>query len=243
VDVVTGVITTAVGTGTEGFSGDGGPATQAQIAGPQAMALDAAGNLYLADGRNRRVRKVDTNGIISTVAGGGTEAPKDGLQATTVALGVTRTLATDGAGNLFIGDGTLNRIFKLSPAGVLTIAVGSGTPGFAGDGGPAVQAQYNAPFPRMTVDSAGNLFFADSNNHRIRKVSPDGTISTVAGSGPIFPELGSFAGDGGPATAARLRAPSGITIDAAGNLIFGDGGNHRIRKVIGIAAPGLIAGQ
>jgi hypothetical protein len=242
VDAVTGIITTVVGTGKEGFAGDGGPATQAQIAGPQAVAFDATGNLYVADGRNRRVRKVDTNGTITTVAGGGTEPVKDGVQATTVALGLARTLATDAAGNLFIADGS-NRIFKMSPAGMLKIVAGTGTPGFSGDGGPAVQAQYNATFPRMTVDSAGNLFFADSANHRIRKVSPDGTISTVAGSGPVAPEPGSFAGDGGPATSARLWNPFAVAIDAAGNLILVDNVNNRVRKVIGIAAPGLIAGQ
>jgi hypothetical protein len=243
VDAVTGIITTVVGTGKEGFSGDGGPATQAQIAGPQAMAFDAAGNLYVSDNRNRRIRKVDTNGIITTVAGGGTEPVKDGVQATAVALGGPRTLATDASGNLFIGDGTLNRIFKMSPAGILTTVAGNGTGGFSGDGGPALQAQFNASFPRLTVDSAGNLFIDDEDNHRIRKVSLDGTITTVAGSGPIFPELGSFAGDGGPATAARLNFPGSVTIDAAGNLIFVDEGNNRIRKVIGIAAPGLVAGQ
>ena len=168
---------------------------------------------------------------------------RERAQATTVALVGPRTLATDASGNLFLGDGTLNRIFKMSPAGILTTVVGNGTPGFAGDGGPAVQAQFNNSFPRLTVDSAGNLFFADGANHRIRKLGLDRTISTVAGSGPIFPELGSFAGDGGPATAARLWLPNGPTIDAAGNLIFVDGGNNRIRKVIGIATPGLIAGQ
>jgi sugar lactone lactonase YvrE len=242
VDAVTGIITTVVGTGKEGFAGDGGPATQAQIAGPQAVAFDATGNMYLADGRNKRIRKVDTNGIITTVAGGGTDPLKDGVQGTTVALGPTRTLATDTAGNLFFAEGN-NHILKVSPAGVLTLVAGTGTPGFAGDGGPAVQAQYNAPFPRMTVDSAGNLFFADFSNHRIRKVDANGMISTVAGSGPLFPDPGSYAGDGGPATAARLWGPQGIAIDAAGNLIFADQGNNRVRKVIGIAAPGLIAGQ
>jgi sugar lactone lactonase YvrE len=243
VDAVTGIITTVVGTGTEGFAGDGGPATQAQIAGPQAMAFDVAGNLYVSDGRNRRVRKVDTNGTITTVAGGGTDPVKDGVQGTTVALGAPRTLATDAAGNLFIGDGSLNRIFKMSPAGILVTVAGNGTGGFSGDGGPALQARFSAPFPRLTVDSAGNLFFADSNNYRIRKVNPDGIISTVAGSGPIYPEPGSYAGDGGPATQARLWGPSSVTIDAAGNLIFADQVNNRVRKVIGVAAPGLIAGQ
>jgi len=104
-------------------------------------------------------------------------------------------------------------------------------------------ARVSGAFLGLAVDSAGNLFFADMDNNRIRTISPDGTISTVAGSGPAFPDPGSFAGDGGPATAARLSFPSGVAIDAAGNLLPNDGGNSRIRKVIGIAAPGLVAGQ
>jgi sugar lactone lactonase YvrE len=238
-----GIITTVVGTGQEGFAGDGGPATAAQLAGPQAVAVDQAGNLYVSDNRNHRVRKVDPNGIITTVAGGGTEPVKDGAAATAVALGRPRMLAVDGAGNLFIGDGSLNRILKMSPAGILSLVAGTGTAGFSGDGGPATQAQFNAPFPFMAADRAGNLFFADANNNRIRKISADGIITTVAGSGPNFPEPGSFGGDGGPATAARLWSGTGVAIDPAGNLIFGDQGNDRVRKVIEIAAPGLVGGR
>jgi hypothetical protein len=239
-----GIITTAIGTGKEGFSGDGGPAAQAQLAGPQAIAFDKAGNLFIADGRNRRVRKVDPNGIITTVAGGGTDPVTEGAQATAVAVGgVIPTLTVDAAGTLYFGVGAANRLFKVSPTGVLSIVAGTGTAGFSGDGGPATQAQFTAAFPFMAMDRAGDLFFADQGDHRVRKISPDGIITTVAGIGPNFPEPGSYAGDGGPATAARLRGPAGIAIDAAGNLIFIDAGNFRIRKVIGIAAPGLFAGQ
>jgi hypothetical protein len=149
----------------------------------------------------------------------------------------------DAAGNVLIGEGGLSRILKLSPAGVLTTVAGSGTAGFSGDGGPAPQAQFNGRFPRLAVDSAGNVYFSDQLNHRIRKVSPEGIITTVAGSGPVFPEPGSYAGDGAPGTAARLNVPQSVAIDAAGNLIVVDGGNHRIRKVIGIAAPGLVGGR
>jgi sugar lactone lactonase YvrE len=239
-----GIITTVVGTGKEGFAGDGGPATAAQIAGPQSVVADRAGNLYVSDNRNHRVRKVDSSGIITTVAGGGKDAVTDGAAATAVALNRPKELAVDGAGNLFIGDGALNRIFKVSPSGKISIVAGTGTAGFSGDGGPAAAAQISSSWPGMAVDSAGNLFFADFANHRIRKVSPDGTISTVAGSGPASPGvIGSFAGDGGPATAARLWHPWGVAIDAAGNLLIGDADNRRVRKVIGIAAPGLVGGQ
>jgi hypothetical protein len=240
-----GIITTVVGTGQKGFAGDGGPATAAQIVRPQSIAVDRASNLYIADNGNQRVRKVDSSGIITTVAGGGKDAVTDGAAATTVALNRARELAVDGAGNLFIADGGLNRILKVSPSGRISIVAGTGTAGFSGDGGKAPAAQINGGWMAMAVDSAGNLFFADANNHRIRKVSPDGTISTVAGSGPAGAGIpGSFAGDGGPATAARLWAPGwGVAIDAAGNLLFSDPGNRRIRKVVGIAAPGLVGGQ
>jgi sugar lactone lactonase YvrE len=238
-----GVITTVAGSGPVGpgqgsFSGDGGPATAATLHEPRAIALDAAGNLYIADFRNQRLRKVDRSGIITTVAGGGKEPMTEGALATAVALGAVRTVTADAAGNLFIGDGGLNRIFKVSPAGRIVTWVGTGTLGFSGDGGPATSAQYNAGFPRMAVDQNGSLYFADTNNHRIRKVSPDGIITTVAGTGSA-----GFAGDEGPATAARIAAPTSVAIDSAGNLYFGDAGNARIRKVIDLATPGFIGGQ
>jgi sugar lactone lactonase YvrE len=244
VDAVTGIITTVAGNGTRGFSGDGGPATAAELNNPQSVVLDAVGNLYIGDPANGRVRKVDPKGILTTVAGGGTGAVTDGAVATAVALGRPRELAVDGAGNLFIADGGLNRIFKVSPAGTISVVAGTGTAGFSGDGGKATAAQISGGFMDMAVDGAGNLFFADQINNRIRKISPDGTISTVAGNGPYGPgALGTFAGDGGPATSAQLWQPLGVAIDAAGNLLFSDANNVRIRKVIGIAAPGLVAGQ
>jgi sugar lactone lactonase YvrE len=243
VDATTGLITTVAGNGQQGSAGDGGPATAAQIGTPRGVVADGAGNLYVADNRNQLVRKVDGSGIITTVAGGGSDAVTDGAAATAVALNQPWEIAVDGTGNLFIADVGLNQILKVSLAGTISIVAGTGTAGFSGDGGKAPAAQFNAGFPGLAVDSAGNLFFADQANNRIRQISPDGMISTVVGSGPAFPDPGSFAGDGGPATAARLRGPSGVAIDAAGNLLFSDVGNNRIRKVIGIAAPGLVAGQ
>ena len=146
-------------------------------------------------------------------------------------------LAVDASGNLFISDST-TRIVRVSPAGILSLVAGTGTPGFSGDGGPATAGQYNAAFPKMTGDRAGNLYFADTLNDRVRKVSAEGIISTVAGSGQP-----GYAGDGGPATDARLSRPAGVAIDAAGNLYISENANRRIRKVIGIAAPGIIAGR
>jgi hypothetical protein len=239
---VSGVISTVAGSGAVGlgkgsFSGDGGPATSATLNGPRGVAVDAAGNLYIADALNQRVRKVSPDGIITTVAGGGTGAVTDGAKATEVALSRPRTLAVDGAGSLFVGDGGLNRIVKVSPAGVISLVAGNGTAGFSGDGGPATEAQFNSPAPRLALDRAGNLYFSDLGNQRIRKVGAEGIISIVAGTG----ERG-FAGDGGPATAARLDGPFGVAIDAAGNLYIAVNANNRIRKVIGIAAPGLVGG-
>jgi hypothetical protein len=248
VDAQTGIITTVAGSGAMGsgkgsYSGDGGPATAATLNGPQALVFDRAGNLYIADNLNARVRKVSPAGIITTVAGGGKEPVTDGANALTVTLGRPRNLAIDGQGDLLIWDGGLNRVLRLHPDGKLSFYAGNGTAGFSGDGGPATAAQLNAGVLYMVVDSAGNLFLSDQNNNRVRKVSPDGTITTVAGSGPTGPGSDGFSGDGGPARDARLSAPQGMAVDAAGNLYISDTLNKRIRKVIGIAAPGLVAGQ
>jgi sugar lactone lactonase YvrE len=245
---VRGIITTVAGSGPVGlgngkFGGDSGPAVAALLNAPQGVAVDAAGNLYIADGRNRRVRKVSPDGIITTIAGGGSNPVADGVNATTVALGsVPFGLTVDQEGNVFFTISNEGRVLKVSPAGILQIVAGTGKIGFAGDGGKATEAQLDTP-RYLAVDRAGNLFIADQRNHRVRKVSPDGIIATVVGSGPTGVGSGGFSGDGGPATAARLNFVAGIAIDAAGNLLLVDGGNARVRKVIGIAAPGLVGGQ
>jgi hypothetical protein len=248
VDAKTGIITTVAGSGTSGlgkgsYSGDGGLATAATLNGPQALAFDPAGNLYIADNLNGRVRRVSPEGIITTVAGGGKNPVTDGADALTVTLGRPRNLARDGQGNLFIWDGSLNRVLKLRADGKLSFYAGNGTAGFSGDGGPATAAQLNADFVWMAADSAGNLFLADALNNRVRKVSPEGIIGTVAGSGPTGLANGSFGGDGGLATAATLTVPRGVAVDAAGNLYIASPINKRVRKVIGVAAPGLFVGQ
>jgi sugar lactone lactonase YvrE len=236
------IITTVAGNGVTGFRGDGRLATGANFTDPQGVAVDRNGSLYIADTGNQRVRKVSPDGIITTVAGGGNGAVSDGARATAVALSFPTTLAVDRAGNLFIGDGGLHRILRVTPTGIIILVAGTGTAGFSGDGGPATAAQFDAAFPLMAVDGADNLFIADANNHRVRKITPNGIISTVAGSGPVFPQPGSFAGDGGPATAARLNLPGGLAVDAAGNLLIVDILNRRVRKVVGIAAPTPVGG-
>jgi sugar lactone lactonase YvrE len=178
-----GTIFTVAGTGTPGYSGDSGPATQARLHAPNGVAFDPTGNLYIAEWLNNRVRKVSRDGTITTVAG-------------------------------------------------------TGKPGFSGDGGKATEAQLHAPV-YLVVDGVDNLFISDAYNHRVRKVTPDGIISTYAGSGPVeetsltagLAKKGSFSGDNGLATDAHLNAPSGLAVDALGNLFISDTLNNRVRRV------------
>ncbi len=250
-----GVITTVAGNGTAGFSGDSGAATSAQLNGPVGVAVDAAGNLYIADVTNYLVRKV-SNGVITTVAGNGTGGfSGDGGPATSAQIynpyelkvDAINNLCVDAAGNLYIADSGNNRVREVTPAGVITTVAGTGTGGFSGDGGPATSAQLHGP-TGVTVDAAGNLFIADSANHRVRKVTPTGVISTVAGNGNViffngtFPTFG-FGGDGIPATLAQLYYPNGVTVDAAGNLYIADSGNNRVRKVTPNGIITTIAGN
>jgi len=253
-----GIVTTVAGSGTQGFSGDGGPATSATLSYPSGVAVDASGDLFIADGGNQRIRKVSASGIITTIAGNGASTPGDlgiggfsgdGGPATSAALSDPTGVAVDASGNLFIADYYNNRIRKVSASGIITTFAGSGTPdsfgtpgGFSGDGGPATAALLSYP-TGVAVDASGNLFIADSLNNRIRKVSASsGIITTVAGSGAFgwgncYCTSGSFSGDGGPATSATL-APGGVAVDASGDLFIADSGNNRIREVA--AASGII---
>jgi NHL repeat len=223
--------------GAYGFKGDGGPATSALLNNPSGIALDAAGDLFIADTDNNRIRKVTPNGVITTVAGtgqGGSVA--DGVPATSAQLTGPEAIAVDTMGNLLIADsGYPTRIRKVTPAGVIsTIAGGNHQPGFSGDGGPATQAQLSNSVRGLAVDAAGDIFIADTQNNRIREVTPDGLIKTIAGNGNPgtgIPGGGGPAGDGGPATSASLYLPSGVAIDPSGNLYIADTGNNRIRKV------------
>ena len=233
-----GIISTVAGTGESGFSGDGGPAIQAQLATPYGVATDGAGNLFIADYSNRRIRKVDSSGVISTVAGSGESYffGGDGGPAVQAHLGYPADVATDGAGNLFIADRRNDRIRKVDSSGTITTVSGSGEKGFGGDGGPAVDALLNYP-AGIAVDRAGNLFIADTSNDRIRKVDSSGVISTVAGTGKR-----GFGGDGGPAVQAQLSYPDDVATDGNGNLFIADRHNHRIRKVDSSGTITTVAG-
>ena len=231
VDAATGVITTVAGDGTSGFSGDGGPATSASLGGPSGVAVDASGNLFIADASNHRARRVDVStGVISTVAGNDSLGfSGDGGPATSASLNIPYGVAVDASGNLLIADTFNLRVRRVDAStGVITTVAGNGTQGFSGDGGPATSASLNLPLG-VAVDSSSNLLIASQFNNRVRRVdAATGVITTVAGNGTP-----GFSGDGGPATGASLRGPSGIAVDASGNLFIADAFNNRIRRVDG----------
>src|SRR3989449_668583 len=232
-----GIISTIAGNGKERFEGDGGAATSASLNGPRGVAVDPAGNVYIADRGNSRIRKVDTVGLISTIAGNGTSGfTGDGGLATAASF-VAYRVARDSAGNLYVADGSSKRIRKVSAAGIITTVAGRGTGQSSGDGGPATLAELIQPLG-VAVDPAGNVYIADEGSNRIRKVNTAGIISTIAGNGKQ-----GFDGDGGPATSASLYEPSGVAVDPAGNVYIADAGNLRIRKVDTAGIITTIAGN
>lgn len=227
-----GHISTVAGSEGSGFSGDGGAATLARLDTPTDIAVDpVTGDLYIADSVNQRVRKVAT-GTITTLVGTGTAGFVDG-DLDTVQVNDPRGVETDAAGNVYIADTGNNRIRRLGPdpeseAIIITTVAGTGTPGFLGDSGPATGAQLNVP-TNIAIDAAGNLYIADSNNNRIRKVhAGSGMITTVAGNGA--PDASGGAGDGGPAIDASLT-PVAVTVDAANRLFAVDPVANRVRKI------------
>ena len=237
-------ITTIVGTGGRGSGGDGGPATAARLWEPRGVAVDGAGNLFIADPSARKIRKVNAWGIITTFAGTGWGGRfgGDGGPAIDAQLS-PYDVAVDGAGNLYIADTGSHRIRKVDSTGTITTIVGPGSTvinhrgGFGGDGGPATAALLREPHG-VALDAAGNLYIADTRNYRIRKVDSSGVITTIAGTG----EYG-FNGDGGLAIDAQLSGPHNVAVDGDGNLYIADRDNNRIRKVDSSGTITTIAGN
>ncbi|MCK9924970.1 serine/threonine-protein kinase [Frankia sp. AgPm24] len=221
-----GVSSDIAGTGSGGYSGDGGPATSAQVDGPGSTIRDKAGNLYIGDAKNNRIRRIDPSGVITTVAGTGTAGYSgDGGPATAAQLNSAEKVAIGPDGSLYLSDYENHRIRKVDPAGIITTYVGTGTAGYTGAGGPATAARVDGPND-LVVASDGTLYFADLGSSTIQRVTPNGIITTIAGTG----EKG-YSGDGGPATAAKLNVPS-VSLGTDGKTFYlADYNNNRVRRI------------
>ncbi|MFE5244143.1 MULTISPECIES: NHL domain-containing protein [unclassified Streptomyces] len=230
-------ISTVAGTGVAGFKGDNEPAVAAQLNRPYGIALDSTGSLYFSDYNNHRVRKISTDGKISTVAGTGAGYRGDGGPAVSALLNCPREVAVDAAGSVYVTDAANHRVRVITPDGKIDTVAGTGTAGFSGDGGPAAKAQLNYPLG-VAVDSSGALYISDHSNNRVRKIGTDGKISTVAGNGAA-----GFKGDDGPAASAQLNRPYALAVDDADILYITDGNNHRVRKVAADGTISTVAGK
>jgi uncharacterized protein (TIGR03437 family) len=225
-----GATTVIAGTGRAGFSGDGAPATAAQLNGPLGTAVAADGTVYIADNANDRIRKIAPNGVITTIAGSVGGFTGDGGPAAAARLNGPISMVIDPAGNLYFTDVLNLRIRKIASSGVISTIAGTGRFSLSGDGGPATAADAYPCWLALGPD--GSLYFTDdgdgrsNGNKRVRRVSPTGVISTVAGTGVV-----GFTGDGGPATAAQLRSASGVAVDGGGNIFIAESFGQRIRKV------------
>jgi RHS repeat-associated protein len=221
-----GIITTVAGSDAQGYSGDGGLSTEARLAYPSDIAVSADGTLYLVDRLNHRVRRVEVDGIITTVAGTGIDGDiGDGGLATEAALPAPEGIALDADGTLYITDTSNSRIRRVGKDGIITTVAGTGVRGYYGDGYLATKAALSVP-KGIALDADGTLYIADAFNHRIRRVGVDGIITTVAGT-----DSWGYSGDGGPATEARLSYPTGVALGAGGTLYIADYNNNRIRRV------------
>jgi hypothetical protein len=232
-----GIVSTVAGSGGGGYFGDGGPATNADMF-LEGIAADAAGNFFIAETFNFHICKVNTAGIIHNFAGNGTSGFYGvGVPATTAKIWDARSVTVDAAGNVYFADGGNDLIRKVNTSGIISTVGGTDTVGYTGDGGPATNARLNYP-QHIYVDNTGNIFFADTRNHCIRKINASGIISTFAGNG-----VDGYSGDGGPAVAASLDSAGGIVEDAYGSVYIADSRNNRIRKVDIYGTISTIAGN
>jgi hypothetical protein len=222
-----GDVTTVAGTGEPGFSGDGGPATEARLGQVYGrLAIDAAGNLYIPDTPNNRIRKVDTNGIITTIAGTGTPGfSGDGGPARKAELNGPTNVSMDGRGNIYVSDTENHRIRRIDRRGIITTVAGNGKTGFPEDG--AVATEVAVGGADVWADAEGNVYITDEGYPGIFKVDTAGILTILAGTG-----VDGYSGDGGPATEAQLSEPTSVVIGPDGDLYISDWGNNRIRKVV-----------
>jgi DNA-binding beta-propeller fold protein YncE len=234
---MTGIITTVAGIGESGYSGDGGEAKKAKIYGPTGLAVDQTGKLYFSDTFNNRVRRIDTAGIMTTVAGTGAEAMAgDGGPAAGAQLYGPSGLAFDKLGRLYIADRWNNKVRMIDERGIIFTLAGNGLVGCSGDGGLADNARLREPSGVVVVP--GGVYIADSMNHRIRRVTKEGFITTIAGDGTA-----GFEGDLGPAGAAKLNWPCGLASDRQGNVYVADNGNDRIRKLSAMSLEAILLAE
>ena len=233
----TGVVTTVAGTGVAGYNGDNIAGPAARLSSPYRVAMDAAGNLYIADPGNNRIRMLAPNGVITTIAGNGNAAfSGDGGPATKASLSYAEDAVVDPSGNIYIADSGNNVIRKITTNGIITTIGGNTQQGYSGDGGPATRGSLYLPVS-LAVDPAGNVYFSDQGNNVVRKIDTNGMMSTIAGTGAF-----GFAGDGGPATSAMFNNPAGVALDAAGNLYVIDVGNSRLRVLLTNGTIATVAG-
>jgi trimeric autotransporter adhesin len=231
INTVTGIITRVAGNTTMGFMGDYGPAISAELSYPSSVAVDMAGNVFIGDQGNNRIRMVNTSGIIYTVAGGGTGGLGNGGPATAGKLSIPCGIAIDLNSNMFICDQGNNMIRKVNTSGIISTYAGTGAAGYSGDGGPAVMATFRYPVG-VAVDDSNNVYVAEQNTNVVRKIDAWGTIRTVAGTGTP-----SYSGDSGPATAATLNNPRAVAVDTSGNVYIADLANNCIRKIFTVHLP------
>jgi hypothetical protein len=222
----TGAVTRVAGTGEAGYSGDGGPATEARLGNVYDIALDDRGNLYIVDSRFNLLRRVDGAGVITTLAGTGRKGfSGDGGPATAATFNDLDGVAVDARGNIYLADTGNGRIRRIDRRGIITTIAGPGENGSSGNGGPAIHASFYAE--HVCVDPAGNLYFADAVHNTIREIDADGIITTVAGTGAR-----GYSGDDGPAIRARFHEPGRAIIGPDGALYVSDNGNNRVRRIV-----------